>query len=99
MHSGTHKRHRSELGILMDMLHIIADGGRDGVIVTDISRKSNAAHDMVIEKCKILLRSGIVESEVNGRNRIYRITQEGIKFFADVRNLQELVQSRLHIRI
>ena len=99
MSFGTRRRYRSELVIITDMLRVIADGGREGVKISDIARKSNASHDMVIEKRKTLLRPGGVESEIKGRNRIYGITNGGIKLFGEIQKFRELVNNLLQTEL
>jgi len=49
------QQYRSEMGIMGDILDVTADGGRDGIIVSAISRKANLSHYAVLDKCEKLV--------------------------------------------
>ena len=70
------QQYRSEMGIMGDILNVTADGGRDGIIVSAISRKANLSHYAVLDKCEKLVEAGLVESVKNDRNRVYLITEK-----------------------
>ena len=53
------------MGIMGDILDVTADGGRDGIIVSAISRKANLSHYAVLDKC-----------EKTGRSWLGRISQK-----------------------
>ena len=73
------------MGILEDILDVIVQGGRQGVLISVISRKANLSHYTVLDKCKGLISAGLVESSTVKHNRIFLITEKGI---------QELVAAR-----
>ena len=87
------QQYRSEMGIMGDILDVTADGGRGGVIVSAISRKANLSHYAVLDKCEKLVEAGLVESVRSNRNRVFLITEKGLRFFQEFRRFQELVQS------
>jgi predicted transcriptional regulator len=87
------QQYRSEMGIMGDILDVTADGGRDGIIVSAISRKANLSHYAVLDKCEKLVEAGLVESVKNDRNRVYLITEKGLQFFQEFKKFQGLVES------
>jgi len=81
------------MGIMGDILDVTMEGGRNGVIVSAISRKANLSHYAVLDKCEKLVTAGLVESVRNDRNRIYMITEKGLGFFQEFQRFQDLVES------
>ena len=81
------------MGIMGDILNVAMDGGRNGVIVSAISRKANLSHYAVLDKCEKLVDAGLVESIKNERNRLFLMTEKGVKFFQEFRKFQDLVES------
>jgi predicted transcriptional regulator len=79
-------QYRSDLGIISDILSVTIDCGRNGAIISSISRRANLSHYAVIEKCKKLADAGLVKSLNNSRNRIFAITEKGISFFHTCKN-------------
>ncbi len=87
------QQYRSEMGIMGDILDVTMDGGRDGVIISAISRKANLSHYAVLDKCEKLVTAGLVDSVKNERNRLFMITAKGLEFFQEFRRFQDLVES------
>jgi predicted transcriptional regulator len=87
------QQYRSEMGIMGDILDVTANGGRDGIIISAISRKANLSHYAVLDKCEKLVEAGLVESIKNDRNRIFQITEKGLGFFQEFKRFQLLVES------
>jgi len=87
------QQYRSEMGIMGDILDVTMDGGRNGVIVSAISRKANLSHYAVLDKCEKLVTAGLVDSVKNERNRLFMITTKGLEFFQEFRRFQDLVES------
>ncbi len=81
------------MGIMGDILDVTMDGGREGVIVSAISRRANLSHYAVLDKCEKLVTAGLVDSVKNERNRLYMITEKGLEFFQEFRRFQDLVES------
>jgi len=81
------------MAIIGDILDVTMQGGRKGVIVSNISRKANMSYYAVLDKCERLISAGLVESTKNDRNRIFRITEKGLQFFQEFRRFQSLVES------
>jgi predicted transcriptional regulator len=86
------QQYRSEMGIIADILGVTMDGGIQGVIVSAISRRANLSHYAVLEKCQKLIDAGLVESMKDDRNRLFRITEKGIRFFQEFQRFQNVVQ-------
>ena len=76
-----------------DILDVTMDGGREGVIISAISRKANLSHYAVLDKCEKLVTAGLVDSVKNERNRLFMITEKGLEFFQEFRRFQDLVES------
>jgi len=87
------QQYRSEMGIMGDILDVTMAGGRQGVIVSAISRRANLSHYAVLDKCEKLVTAGLVESLKNDRNRIFMITERGLQFFQEFKRFQDLVES------
>jgi len=87
------QQYRSEMGIMGDILGVTMDGGRDGVIVSAISRKANLSHYAVLDKCERLVLAGLVESVKNDRNRVFMMTEKGVLFFQVFQKFQSRVES------
>ncbi|KAF6248707.1 MAG: transcriptional regulator [Candidatus Nitrosopumilus sp. MTA1] len=81
------------MGIMGDILNVTADGGRDGIIVSAISRKANLSHYVVLDKCEKLIEAGLVDLVKNDRNRVFQITEKGLEFFQEFKKFQGLVES------
>ena len=76
-----------------DILDVTTSGGRDGVIVSAISRKANLSHYAVLDKCQKLIDAGLVNSVKNERNRKYMVTEKGLQFVQEFQKFQSLVES------
>ncbi|HII35502.1 MAG TPA: transcriptional regulator [Nitrosopumilaceae archaeon] len=81
------------MGIIADILGVTMDGGTQGVIVSAISRRANLSHYAVLDKCQKLIEAGLVDSMKDNRNRLFVITEKGIKFFQEFQKFQSLVQA------
>jgi len=81
------------MGIMGDILDVTMDGGRNGVIVSAISRKANLSHYAVLDKCEKLVTAGLVESNKTERNRVFMMTEKGLQFISEFRRFQNLVES------
>ena len=86
------QQYRSEMGIMGDILDVTVEGGRNGVIVSAISRRANLSHYAVLDKCEQLVSAGLVESVKNDRNRVFLITSKGLEFFREFKRFRTLVE-------
>lgn len=87
------QQYRSELGIVSDILCIAMESGRQGVIISSISRRANLSHYAAMEKCQKLIDSGLMDSTNNDGNRSFIITEKGIRFFQEMQKFLEIAQS------
>ena len=81
------------MGIMGDILDVAMEGGRQGAIVSAISRRANLSHYAVIEKCEKLSSAGLVESVRTDKNRLYTITEKGLQFVQEFRRFQSVLDS------
>lgn len=87
------QQYRSEMGIMGDILDVTANGGREGIIISVISRKANLSHYAVMDKCSRLVDAGLVVTRRTERNKVYQITEKGLAFFQEFKRFQTLVDS------
>ena len=87
------QQYRSEMGIMGDILDVTTSGGREGVIISAISRKANLSHYAVLDKCQKLIDAGLVNSVKNERNRTYMVTEKGPQFVQEFQKFQSLLES------
>ncbi|MFY9301526.1 MAG: winged helix-turn-helix domain-containing protein [Candidatus Nitrosotenuis sp.] len=87
------QQYRSEMGIMGDILNVTMEGGRQGTIVSAISRRANLSHYAVIEKCEKLSNAGLVQTLRTDKNRLYTITEKGIEFVQEFRKFQSLLDA------
>ena len=91
------KRYRSEMGVISDILDIIMESGRQGVIASGISRRANLSHYALIEKCQKLIGAGLIQSMWSDRKRLFKVTEKGIWFFRELQKFHEMV-SQMNVR-
>jgi predicted transcriptional regulator len=89
----TSKQYRSEMGIIADILGVAMDYGVQGAMISAIARRANLSHYAVVDKCQKLIDAELVKSTKDNRNRIFIITEKGIKFFQEFQRFQILIQS------
>ena len=87
------QQYRSEMGIISDILGVTMDCGKQGAIISSISRRANLSHYTATEKCKKLVDFGLINSINDERNRTYIITEKGIHFFQELQKFIEIVQA------
>ncbi len=83
--------YRTGLEILSDILKVISEAGSNGRSITNIVRDANLSHNGALDKLKKLIKKGILETSEGERNKVFVITVDGIKFYKELRNFQELV--------
>lgn len=87
------KQYRSEMGIIADILGVAMDCGAQGAIISSVARRANLSHYAVLDKCQKLIDAELVKSTKDNRNRIFIITEKGIRFFQEFQRFQTLIQS------
>jgi predicted transcriptional regulator len=91
------QQYRSKIGIISEILGAAMDGGKDGAMISSISRRTNLSHYALTENCQKLIDAGMVQSTNNARNHIFVVTEKGIRFFQELQKFIEtarLVQLR-----
>lgn len=86
------KQQWTDLGIISDILFVTMDCGRQGAIISSISRRANLSHYTVIEKCQKLIDAGLIESTSNNKNHTFIITEKGVQFFQQLQKFIETVR-------
>ncbi len=87
------QQYRSELGVVFDILRVIVDYGRNGTIISAITRSANLSHYTAIEKCQKLSDFGLINSTCDKGSRIFTITEKGICFFNEMQKFIEIAQA------
>jgi len=85
------------MGVIAEILGVIMEGGMKGVIASGISRRANLSYYAMIEKCQKLIRAGLIQSMITGRNRLFRMTEKGVWFFRELEKFQEMA-TQMNIR-
>lgn len=86
-------QYRSKMAQIHEILAIISYEGQNGTNVSNIAHKANLSHQTVIESCKQLVDSGLVEQHLDKRNRIFQMTDKGMMFFKEIDRFQSIVCS------
>ena len=81
------------MGIISNVLGVVIDSGKQGIIISSIARNANLSHYTALEKCQKLVGFGLMESITDGKNRTFVITEKGILFFNEMKKFIELVES------
>jgi len=87
------QQYRSEIGIIQDILGIIAESGKDGVIISAISRMANVSYNSVNEKCQKIVDANLVRSVKDGRMCIFFITEQGVTFFEQLCRFTDMTRA------
>lgn len=86
------QQYRSELGIISDILSVIMDCGKNGIIISSIARRANLSHYSAIEKCQKLIDLKLIETTSNNKSRIFIVTEKGIQFFQQTQKFLNTIQ-------
>ncbi len=86
-------KYRSEIGIIVDMLDVIASSGRQGINVSAISRIANVSYNAINQKCQKLVAAGFIELQKTRKKSIYFITPPGIEFFERLRKFTDTMKA------
>lgn len=87
------QQYRSEIGILSDILSVIADSGKSGVVMSAISRAANVSHSSINEKCQKIVDANLVESIKDGSGCTFFITEKGVIFLEQLRKFTAVMKS------
>lgn len=87
------QQYRSEIGVISDILGVIIDSGRNGIIISAVSRMANVSYNSVNEKCQKLIDADLVKFTKNGRVCTFFITEKGISFFEQLRRFTDTMRA------
>jgi predicted transcriptional regulator len=85
--------YRTQMHSLGDVLDVIKGGGREGVIVSVIGRRANLSHYPVLKKCDLLIDAGLIVCSMANQNKIFTITEKGLRFSQEYDAFKKLVES------
>lgn len=85
--------YRTQIHSLGDVLGVIKESGREGVITSVIGRKANLSHYPVLKKCDMLMSAGLIESTTTNQNKVFTITEKGLRFIQEYHEFKILVES------
>lgn len=85
--------YRSELGMIADILQVAMDYGRQGAIITTITRKANLSHYAATDKCQKMMDFGLLESRQDRKSNFFAITEKGIRFYEELQKFTDTVQA------
>jgi len=86
------QQHRSDLGIISDVLETAMEYGMRGAVVSTIARGANLSHYTAVEKCQRLTAIGMMDLKSSEKNQTYNITEKGIHFFHEMQKFIEIVE-------
>ncbi|MDE1862290.1 MAG: transcriptional regulator [Thaumarchaeota archaeon] len=86
------QNYRNDLGIISDILSAAMEFGRNGALVSYITRRTNLSHYAVLERCGRLVDAGLLEQKNEGRTRIFAVTEKGVSFFGHLQGFLEMVR-------
>ena len=84
------QQYRTSMGIMAEIMQIVMDMGAQGVLVSELSRKSNLSYKATVENCQKLIGASLIEEIRKGRNYIFVITPQGVNFFRELKRFQEM---------
>ncbi|MDH3277144.1 MAG: transcriptional regulator [Nitrosopumilus sp.] len=86
-------KYRTQMHSLGDVLDVILNAGREGVIISSISRRANLSHYPTMDKCGKLLSAGLIKSNTDNGKNVFFITEKGYNFITEYRKFQDLIES------
>jgi len=86
-------KYRTQMHSLGDVLDVILNAGREGIIISSISRRANLSHYPTMDKCDKLLSAGLVKSNTDNGKNVFFITEKGFNFITEYRKFQDLIES------
>lgn len=87
------QQYRSEIGTISDILSVITDSGKNGIIISAVSRMTNVSYKALNEKCQKLIDANLVKSVKDGRICTFFITEKGVIFFEQLCKFTDMMKS------
>ena len=86
------KQNRTRIRTLGDVLGIIRDAGREGIVISNLSRKANLSYLPTQEQCSRLTLAGLIKPMIIDKRQVFVITEKGQEFFLEYQKFQDLVE-------
>lgn len=86
------KQYRPAMELIRQIMEIISNAGREGVLISVIARHAGISHNSVLDKCQKLTDAGLLRVDIGNKSRRYFITEEGLRFFSMLGKYSELLQ-------
>ena len=68
----------------------IIESGSNGRYITEIVRDANLSHNIALEKLNKLIDADLLETAQGERSKVFVATEQGIKFYRELGNFEEL---------
>jgi predicted transcriptional regulator len=91
------QKYRTELEIISEIFEIVMNAGIRGEYITTIVRNANLSHSVALDKLNKLIKGGLARMSEDQKYRTFVITEEGIKFYRQLREFGELVEE-IHVK-
>lgn len=82
--------YRTELEIISEIFESIMEFGSSGRYITEIVRDANLSHRIALEKLNKLMNAGLLKTTQGERSKVYVATEQGIKFYRELGNFEEI---------
>lgn len=86
------QKYRTEIEIISEIFEIVMNAGIKGEYITIIVRNANLSHNVALDKLNKLIKSGLIRVSEEKKNKVFIITEDGIKFYRELRDFGELVK-------
>jgi len=87
------KQYRTAIELIRQIMEIISNVGREGVLISVLARDAGISHNSVLDKCQKLTDAGLLRVDIGKKSRRYFITEEGLRFFSMLTKYSELLQT------
>ncbi|MGI0058212.1 MAG: winged helix-turn-helix domain-containing protein [Nitrosotalea sp.] len=86
------QKYRTEIEIISEIFEIIMNAGIQGEYITIIVRNTNLSHNVALGKINKLIKAGLIRVSEEKKNKVFIITEEGIKFYRELRDFGDLIE-------
>jgi predicted transcriptional regulator len=87
---GQPEKQRSALRISLDILNAIQEEGN--AKPTHVLYRANLSHDRLVKYLDELTSKGLIQMQLDGDNRSYKITPKGVSFLIEIRRAESFIQ-------
>jgi predicted transcriptional regulator len=86
------QKYRTEIEIISEIFEIVMNSGMTGEYITTIVRNANLSHNVALDKLNKLIKGGLIRTSEEQKYKTFVITEDGIKFYRQLREFGELVE-------